>query len=144
MPAVWGTACLWKSKSSLFGRLKDLNRLKSCGRPSFGVQARIVNEINEDLPPGKVGEIVSQSRHNMKEYWNLPEDNAHTFREGWHHTGDLGRFDENGFLWYAGRKAEKELIKPGGENVYPAEVEKVILQHSAVEKTVVIGVPDPK
>jgi long-chain acyl-CoA synthetase len=56
----------------------------------------------------------------------------------------LGRFDEGGFLFYAGRKAEKELIKPGGENVYPAEVEKVILQHPAMEKTVVFGVPDPK
>ena len=80
----------------------------------------------------------------FKGYWNLPEDNAYTFREGWHHTGDLGRFDEEGFLWYAGRKAEKELIKPGGENVYPAEVEKVILENAAIEKTVVFGVPDPK
>jgi acyl-CoA synthetase (AMP-forming)/AMP-acid ligase II len=80
----------------------------------------------------------------FKGYWRLPEDTAYTFREGRHHTGDLGRFDEEGFLWYAGRKAEKELIKPGGENVYPAEVEKVILQHPAVEKTVVFGVPDPK
>jgi long-chain acyl-CoA synthetase len=80
----------------------------------------------------------------FKGYWNLPEDTAYTFREGWHHTGDMGRFDEEGFLWYAGRKAEKELIKPGGENVYPAEVEKVILQHPAIEKVVVFGVPDPK
>jgi long-chain acyl-CoA synthetase len=80
----------------------------------------------------------------FKGYWNLPEDTEYTFREGWHHTGDLGRFDEDGFLFYAGRKAEKELIKPGGENVYPAEVEKVILQHPSVEKTVVFGVPDPK
>ncbi len=55
-----------------------------------------------------------------------------------------GRFDEDGFLWYAGRKAEKELIKPGGENVYPAEVENAVLQHPAIEKCVVIGVPDPK
>lgn len=80
----------------------------------------------------------------FKGYWNLPKDNEYTFRDGWHHTGDLGRFDEDGFLWYAGRKAEKELIKPGGENVYPAEVEKVILQHPSVEKVVVFGVPDPK
>jgi acyl-CoA synthetase (AMP-forming)/AMP-acid ligase II len=77
-------------------------------------------------------------------YWNLDEDNRQTFRNGRHHTGDLGRFDENGFLWYAGRKPEKELIKPGGENVYPAEVEKVILEHPAVMQTVVFGVPDPK
>jgi len=56
----------------------------------------------------------------------------------------VGRFDERGFMWYEGRKAEKELIKPGGENVYPAEVENAILQHPAVSKTVVFGVPDPK
>jgi long-chain acyl-CoA synthetase len=76
---------------------------------------------------------------------NIPlETGGITLRDGWHHTGDLGRFDEDGFLWYAGRTAEKELIKPGGENVYPAEVEKAILEHPAVEKTVVFGVPDPK
>jgi long-chain acyl-CoA synthetase len=80
----------------------------------------------------------------FKGYWNLEEDTAYTFREGWHHTGDLGRFDDQGFLWFSGRKAEKELIKPGGENVYPVEVEKVILQHPSVEKAVVFGVPDPK
>jgi long-chain acyl-CoA synthetase len=77
-------------------------------------------------------------------YWNLPEDTAQAFRGGWHHTGDLGRFDEEGFLFYAGRKPEKELIKPGGENVYPAEVEKAVLEHPAVEMVVVFGVPDPK
>ena len=77
-------------------------------------------------------------------YWNLPEETAYSLRGGWHHTGDLGRFDEDGFLFYAGRKPEKELIKPGGENVYPAEVENAILEHPDVEMAVVIGVPDPK
>jgi len=80
----------------------------------------------------------------FKKYWNLPEDTLYAFRGGRHHTGDLGRFDEDGFLWYEGRKPEKELIKPGGENVYPAEVENAILEHPAVEETVVFGVPDPK
>ena len=67
-----------------------------------------------------------------------------TFREGWHHTGDIGRLDEEGYLWYIGRKSEKELIKPGGENVYPVEVEKVILEHPGIHEVSVIGVPDPK
>ena len=81
----------------------------------------------------------------FKGYWESgSEDNDQTFRNGRHHTGDLGRFDEKGFLWYAGRKPEKELIKPGGENVYPAEVERVILEHPAIAQTVVFGVPDPK
>ncbi|HSV93144.1 MAG TPA: AMP-dependent synthetase, partial [Desulfobacterales bacterium] len=75
---------------------------------------------------------------------DLPEDTARTFRGGWHHTGDLGRFDADGYLFYAGRKPEKELIKPGGENVYPAEVEKAILEHPDVEAAVVFGVPDPR
>jgi long-chain acyl-CoA synthetase len=96
------------------------------------------------VPQGKAGEIIVKGPMVFKGYWNLPQENTHTFRGGWHHTGDLGRFDEGGYLWYAGRKAEKELIKPGGENVYPAEVEKAILAHPAVEQTVVFGVPDPK
>jgi len=91
-----------------------------------------------------VGEITVKGPMVFKGYWNLTADTDHTFRDGWHHTGDLGMFDDQGFLWYKGRKAEKELIKPGGENVYPAEVEKVILLHPAVEETVVFGVPDPK
>jgi acyl-CoA synthetase (AMP-forming)/AMP-acid ligase II len=107
-------------------------------------EIRLVDDYDRPVPIGQVGEIAMKGPLVFKGYWNLSEDTAYTFREGWHHTGDLGRFDDDGFLWYAGRKAEKELIKPGGENVYPAEVEKVILQHPAVEKAVVFGVPDPK
>jgi long-chain acyl-CoA synthetase len=88
------------------------------------------------------GEICVRSPAVFQGYWNLKEETAYTFRNGWHHTGDMGRIDADGFLWYAGRKPEKELIKPGGENVYPAEVEKVILEHGAVEEVCVIGVPD--
>ena len=116
----------------------------SAGRPLPLAEVRLVDDYDNPVPIGETGEITMRGPMVFKGYWNLPEDTAYTFREGWHHTGDLGRFDEDGFLWYAGRKAEKELIKPGGENVYPAEVEKVILQHPAVEKTVVFGVPDPK
>ena len=116
----------------------------SAGRAIPLAEVRLVDDYDRPVPVGQVGEIVMKGPMVFKGYWNLPEENEYTFREGWHHTGDTGRFDEEGFLFYAGRKAEKELIKPGGENVYPAEVEKVILQHPAVEKTVVFGVPDPK
>jgi acyl-CoA synthetase (AMP-forming)/AMP-acid ligase II len=116
----------------------------SAGRPLPLASVRLVDDYDREVETGAVGEIVVRGPMVFKGYWNLPEETGYTFREGWHHTGDQGRFDEDGFLWYAGRKAEKELIKPGGENVYPAEVEKVILQHPAVEKTVVFGVPDPK
>jgi len=124
------------------GRYND--KPGSAGKPVPLGAIQLVDDYDQPVSPGQTGEITMKGPMVFKGYWNLPEDNAHTFREGWHHTGDLGRFDEDGFLWYAGRKPEKELIKPGGENVYPAEVEKVILQHPAVEATVVFGVPDPK
>jgi long-chain acyl-CoA synthetase len=117
---------------------------RSAGRVLPMAEVRLVDDYDRPVPAGQVGEITMRGPMVFKGYWNLPEDTAYTFREGWHHTGDLGRFDGDGSLWYAGRKAEKELIKPGGENVYPAEVEKAILQHPAIEKVVVFGVPDPK
>jgi long-chain acyl-CoA synthetase len=130
------------SSLATIGPYRD--RPGSAGKVLLFTEVRLVDDYDRPVPAGQVGEITVRGPMVFKGYWNLPEDTAHAFREGWHHTGDLGRFDEEGFLWYAGRKAEKELIKPGGENVYPAEVEKVILQHPAVERTVVIGVPDPK
>jgi len=131
------TSCI-----ATFGPYND--RPGSAGRPLPLAEVRLVDEYDRFVTTGMVGEIVVKGPMVFKGYWNLEKENAYTFRESWHHTGDMGRFDEDGFLWYAGRKAEKELIKPGGENVYPAEVEKAILQHPAVEKTVVFGVPDPK
>jgi len=116
----------------------------SAGKVVMLADVQLVDELDVPVGVGEVGEITVKGPMVFKGYWNLPEDNAYTFRQGWHHTGDLGRFDGDGFLFYAGRKAEKELIKPGGENVYPAEVENIILQHPSVAKTVVIGVPDPK
>ncbi len=131
------TSCL-----ATMGRFDDAPG--SAGRPiPLGV-VTLVDDHDNPVPVGRVGEITLKGPMVFKGYWNLDEDNAYTFRQGCHHTGDLGRFDENGYLWYAGRKAEKELIKPGGENVYPAEVEKAILNHPDVEKAVVFGVPDPK
>jgi len=116
----------------------------SAGRPVSLARLQILNDNDMPVPQGDVGEIAVKGPMVFQGYWNLPEDTKATFRSGWHHTGDLGRLDAEGYLWYSGRKPEKELIKPGGENVYPAEVEKVILQHPDVEKTAVIGIPDPK
>ena len=131
------TSCL-----ATIGKYND--RPGSAGKVIMLGDVQLVNEHDQPVDTGEVGEITVKGPMVFMGYWGLPEDNAYTFREGWHHTGDLGRFDADGFLFYAGRKAEKELIKPGGENVYPAEVEKVILQHPAIAQTVVIGVPDPK
>ncbi len=116
----------------------------SAGRPLPLVEIQLMDDADQPVSAGQAGEIAVRGPMVFKGYWGLDEENAYTFRNGWHHTGDMGRFDEDGYLWYVARKAEKELIKPGGENVYPAEVEKVILAHPAVESVVVFGVPDPK
>jgi long-chain acyl-CoA synthetase len=131
------TSCL-----ATIGKYND--RPGSAGKVIMLGDVQLVDEFDQPVAAGEVGEITVKGPMVFLGYWGLADDNAYAFREGWHHTGDLGRFDSDGFLFYAGRKAEKELIKPGGENVYPAEVEKVILQHPAVAQTVVIGVPDPK
>lgn len=120
------------------------DRPGSAGQPVFAGDVAVVDDADLPVGNGDTGEIVIRGPMVFKEYINLPEDTALTFRNAWHHTGDLGRFDQDGYLFYAGRKAEKELIKPGGENVYPAEVENIILLHPAVARTVVFGVPDPK
>lgn len=116
----------------------------AAGRPVPLVEIQLMDDDDQSVPTGQPGEIAIRGPMVFKGYWGLEADNAHTFRNGWHHTGDMGRFDADGFLWYVSRKAEKELIKPGGENVYPAEVENVILKHPAVVAVVVFGVPDPK
>src|SRR5690606_10149048 len=90
------------------------------------------------------GEIVVRGPMVFQGYWGRESDNAETFRGGWHHTGDLGRYDDDGYLWYQGRSPAKELIKPGGENVYPGEVERTLCEHPDIVEAVVFGVPDPR
>jgi acyl-CoA synthetase (AMP-forming)/AMP-acid ligase II len=116
----------------------------SAGRQGLLTKYRIVGDNDQEVPPGTPGEIVVQGPLVFRGFWGQDETNRKLFRSGWHHTGDLGHRDENGYLWFGGRKPEKELIKPGGENVYPAEVETAILAHEAVAEVSVIGVPDPK
>jgi acyl-CoA synthetase (AMP-forming)/AMP-acid ligase II len=113
----------------------------SAGRPMFNTVA-IVDDLDRPVPAGEPGEIVVRGPMVFGGYWKRDEDNAVAFRTGWHHTGDVGRIDADGYLWYVGRSPAKELIKPGGENVYPAEVERAVLAHPALAEAVVIGVPD--
>jgi len=117
-------------------------KVGSAGIPAFMAEVKLVDGNGNFVKTGEQGEIAVRGPVVFNGYWNLEEDNAYTFRNGWHHTGDMGKFDEDGYLFYTGRKPEKELIKPGGENVYPAEVEKTILEHPLVEEVSVIGVPD--
>lgn len=114
----------------------------SAGRPVAQHVVAIVDELDRPVPQDVTGEIVVRGPMVFLGYWNCDEDTAFTFRDGWHHTGDMGHLDSDGYLWYAGRSPAKELIKPGGENVYPAEVERALLEHSDVLEAVVFGVPD--
>ena len=116
----------------------------SAGKQGPLVNIKLVDEYDRDVEIGEKGEILVQSPLVFQGYWKQEELTRYILRDGWHHTGDIGRLDNEGYLWYAGRKGEKELIKPGGENVYPVEVEKVILEHPGIHEVSVIGVPDPK
>jgi acyl-CoA synthetase (AMP-forming)/AMP-acid ligase II len=116
----------------------------SAGVANLESEIRIMGENGTPRRPGETGEIAVRGPLVFSGYWNRDGDNRHTFRGGWHHTGDMGRIDEDGYLWYVGRSSEKELIKPGGENVYPAEVEKAILEHPRIAQAAVFGVPDPE
>jgi len=112
----------------------------STGTPFPGTEIKIVDDNGKELPRGEVGEIIQKSAANMKGYLNMPEVTAATLKNGWLYTGDLGKLDEDGNLYIAGRK--KELIKRGGYNVYPTEIESVILEHPKVSEAAVFAVND--
>jgi long-chain acyl-CoA synthetase len=107
-----------------------------------GVEMRIFNDEDEELPPGEVGEIVVRGENVMLGYRNQPEETADAMRCGWYHTGDLGRMDEDGYFFIVDRK--KDMIIVGGLNVYPREIEEVLYSHPAVLDAAVLGVPDRK
>jgi acyl-CoA synthetase (AMP-forming)/AMP-acid ligase II len=114
--------------------------LASCGQPCIGVHVRIVDADGRDVEAGVIGEIIVKSRRTMIGYWRKPEETEETIRDGWLYTGDLGYYDERGFIYIADRK--KDMIITGGENVYPKEVENVLYRHPAVQEVAVIGIPD--
>ncbi len=119
------------------------HRLRSCGVPGPGVELRIVDPTGNDVPTGEVGEIWVRSPQVMKGYWNLPEATEQSMADGdWFRSGDAGYLDPDGYLYIHDRV--KDMIVSGGENVYPAEVENVLMSHPAVADVAVIGVPDEK
>jgi acyl-CoA synthetase (AMP-forming)/AMP-acid ligase II len=122
----------------------NAERPGSAGRPGPLVDLMIADDADREVDPEKPGEILVRGPLVFAGYWGAEELTNNTLRGGWHHTGDIGRLDDEGFLWFVGRKAEKELIKPGGENVYPVEVEKVVLEHPDIQDVSVIGIPDPR
>ena len=113
----------------------------SIGIPIPGVEVRIVDEEDNDLPIGKIGELIVRGPNVSPGYYKMPEETGQTFRNGWLYTGDMARMDEDGYLFIVDRK--KDLIIRGGLNIYPWDVEAVFYEHPAVEDVAVIGVPDP-
>jgi acyl-CoA synthetase (AMP-forming)/AMP-acid ligase II len=121
---------------------KEKRRLDSIGKPLFNGRVRVVDENDNDVPRGQIGEIIVRGDQVMKGYWNNPELTARALRGGWFHTSDLGVLDEDGYLYFAGRK--DFVIKTGGLLVGPEEVEAVIMEHPAVAEVAVIGLSDER
>jgi acyl-CoA synthetase (AMP-forming)/AMP-acid ligase II len=117
-------------------------KIGAIGKPGLMWDARLVDDEGRDVPSGEIGEVIVRGAGVMKEYYKNPELTASVIRDGWLHTGDLGRADEEGFIYLVDRK--KDLIISGGENVYPVEVEEVIRKHAGVHDVAVIGTPDDR
>ena len=116
--------------------------LGSVGRPCTFTQVKVVDEEDKEVPSGAMGQVVVKGDHQMIEYLKRPEATAEALRGGWVYTGDLGMMDEDGYIYLSGGR-KSEMIISGALNIYPAEVEQVLYQHSAVAEVGVIGVPDP-
>jgi fatty-acyl-CoA synthase len=126
-----------------YGRIEDWSRKAgSAGLPALHCELRLVDEQGRDVPPGRDGEIQVRGPNVMSGYWNAPERTTEALDDGWYRSADIGRFDEDGYLFVASRKTE--LIISGGENVYPAEVERILLESPSIQEACVIGRPDER
>jgi len=112
----------------------------SIGTPVEGVEMKVVDDEDRDLPAGEVGEIVIRGHNVMKGYWNRPDATEEAIRGGWFHSGDLAKVDDDGYFFIVDRK--KDMIIRGGYNVYPREIEEILYEHPAVREVAVVGVPD--
>ncbi|GHO88413.1 acyl-CoA synthetase [Dictyobacter formicarum] len=119
-----------------------VSKAGSVGHPIFHSRARIVDEFDQDVPAGEVGELALAGPHVCSGYWQQPEATANAYRDGWWHTGDQVRCDADGFYYIVGR--QKDMFISGGENIYPAEVENVIITHPKILEVAVIPQPDAR
>jgi long-chain acyl-CoA synthetase len=126
----------------VFHNVDSVEKLASCGFARTGVEVKIFDDRDEELPAGETGEIVTRSDCVMAGYWANPEATAKTLRGGWLHTGDVGSLDAQGFLTIKDRS--KDMIISGGSNIYPREIEEVLLRHPAVAECSVVGRPHPE
>jgi long-chain acyl-CoA synthetase len=130
------------SPVACFNQLHRPTKPGTVGQPVFGVDVRCVDDEDRFVPAGQPGEVVVRGPNVMKGYYNRPEATEAAMRHGWFHTGDIGTLDAEGYLTIVDRK--KDMIIRGGFNVYPREIEEVILTHPAVSLVAVIGVPDER
>jgi fatty-acyl-CoA synthase len=130
------------SNTCFLGPADAVRKMGSVGKPAVNVEVRVVDDEMRDVAPGEVGEIVYRGPTVMRGYYRNEAATAEAFAGGWFHSGDLVRVDDEGFITVVDRK--KDMIISGGENIYPAEVERVLEQHPAVAEVSVIGVPHPK
>ncbi|RJR29128.1 MAG: long-chain fatty acid--CoA ligase [Desulfobacteraceae bacterium] len=122
--------------------MENLHKVGAIGVPGFDWECRIVDDQLMDVPRGGSGELAVRGPGVMKEYYKNPEATRNTLRDGWLLTGDMARFDENGFIWIVDRK--KDIIITGGENIFPVEIEDFLMANSKIQDAAVIGIPDER
>lgn len=141
VPMTNGYGATETSPASCFPQTLEGVPLGSIGSAGWGIDLRIVDDQNQDVPRGEAGELLVRGHCVMTGYYKDPEATAEAIRDGWYCTGDLARMDDAGFVYIAGRK--KEMIIRGGFNVYPAEIEAVLQEHPDIGQAAVLGVPHP-
>ena len=140
MAEVASIGTILRKEDHLEGLQSRPELLASCGQPSYALDVRIIDDQGHDVVAGERGEIVFSGPHVMKGYYRDPVRTAESLRDGWVHSGDIARVDEDGYIYIVDRK--KDLIIRGGLNIAPREVEETLLSHPAVLEAAVIGVPD--
>jgi long-chain acyl-CoA synthetase len=134
---------LSEATTAVSGHAVDMVRKPgSVGKPLEGVEVRVVDEHDNDVPTGEIGELLVRGPNLMQEYYNMPDETEQALRGGWLHTGDMAKLDEDGYIYIVERK--KDLIIRGGLNIYPRDVEEVLMRHPAVLECAVIGVPSER
>jgi len=140
LPAYGGLDAGTISSSSIESHKEAL--ISTVGKPLDGLEIRLVDENNQEVPQGEIGEVLVRGPHCEPGFYNDPEANEEVWKDGWFHIGDLASFDNEGMLTIRGRR--KDVIIRGGQNIYPLEIESLLLKHPEVLKTSIIGMPDPK
>ena len=143
LQAVQGYGATETSPLLTHTHLKDAPRkMASAGKAAPGVELKIIDQDGKEVEVGQRGEIIARGPQIMKGYFKDPEATAKKIKNGWYYTGDLGRLDEEGYLYVLGRA--DDMIISGGLNVYPSEVETVLLDHPKVQEAAAVGIPDAK